>query len=412
MRAAWTRTSIAGFLAVLLVAGGADPAGALDSPKIRAARSALEAARADAVAAAQAYVDASAELGRLDERLRLLEARIPRTEARIRELRAVLAARAAALYEGGGGSGLTVLDNLANGTDLVDAQRVAHLADTAQSDTRIQMDTLDDEKEQLRRDQATVADLRTRQDDLVALTQALTEDLAEKVERANGTLRRAEQEEALRRYQATVAAQQAAQQAAATAASVSGETVADPQEQAAPADPSLAAEIPVDNLVCPVQGLVTFVDDWGQPRSGWRVHQGTDMFAIVGTPNVAVADGTAQLRVGGLGGNVVWLYTDDGNAYYYAHLDRFEGTFASDGTRRVVQGEVIGYTGNTGNAAGGPTHTHFEIRPRRIGPINPYPMLRDMCAVEAGLEPAPTTSTTGTSDTTVTDTSTLQPAQP
>ena len=62
---------------------------------------------------------------------------------------------------------------------------------------------------------------------------------------------------------------------------------------------------------------------------------------------------------------------DDGNLYYYFHLDSYAG-----GSRQVSQGEVIGYTGNTGDASGGPTHTHFEVHPggRRCG--EPVPVRR------------------------------------
>ena len=143
------------------------------------------------------------------------------------------------------------------------------------------------------------------------------------------------------------------------------------------------------DLLCPVAGPVTFTDDWGQPRSNWRVHQGTDIFAARGTPDVAVGDGIAKQSHNTLGGNALWLYTTDGNAFYYAHLDAYEGVWNADEARVVTKGEVLGYVGNTGNAAGGPTHTHFQIHPGDVGPINPYPLLRQMCAVEGGFVPPP-----------------------
>jgi murein DD-endopeptidase MepM/ murein hydrolase activator NlpD len=123
---------------------------------------------------------------------------------------------------------------------------------------------------------------------------------------------------------------------------------------------------------CPVPSAA-FTNDWGQPRSGGRHHQGTDLFAGRGAANVAVVAGSVGENSGGLGGTAALLQGDDGNQYYYAHLSEIVG-----GARRVSQGELIGRTGNSGNARGGPTHTHFEIR---IGGrrVNPYPTLRTNC---------------------------------
>jgi murein DD-endopeptidase MepM/ murein hydrolase activator NlpD len=125
---------------------------------------------------------------------------------------------------------------------------------------------------------------------------------------------------------------------------------------------------------CPVQGSIAFTNDWGRPRSGGRTHKGTDIFAPRGTPNVAVVDGRVMFRNEGTGGLTAYVSGNNGVTYYYAHLDSTVG-----GARSVKRGEVIGRTGNTGNASGGATHTHFEIRPGGGGAVNPYSTLRSIC---------------------------------
>ncbi|MGE0308465.1 MAG: M23 family metallopeptidase [Acidimicrobiia bacterium] len=125
-------------------------------------------------------------------------------------------------------------------------------------------------------------------------------------------------------------------------------------------------------VACPVGGFSVFVDSWGDPRSGGRRHEGVDMEAERGTPVVAVRSGTAEFKRSRLGGNSVWLVTPAGERFYYAHLDAWEGD-----SRAVVAGEVIGYVGQSGNAAG--DHLHFEVR---LGDraINPYPLVQSACS--------------------------------
>lgn len=125
----------------------------------------------------------------------------------------------------------------------------------------------------------------------------------------------------------------------------------------------------IDNIICPMPGSA-YGDSWGAPRSGGRRHQGVDMLAPTGIPIFAVVSGYVTFKQNRLGGNAVSLAGDNGNRYYYAHLSRYEGV-----SRRVEQGEVIGYNGDTGNATGVP-HLHFEIHPGGGLAVNPTPSVR------------------------------------
>ncbi|MET0728611.1 MAG: LysM peptidoglycan-binding domain-containing protein [Acidimicrobiales bacterium] len=124
---------------------------------------------------------------------------------------------------------------------------------------------------------------------------------------------------------------------------------------------------------CPVQGGAKFMNDWGFPRSGGRFHEGNDLFAPRGTPAVAVVSGNVVQTVGQLGGNQVKLAGDDGVSYYYTHLDGFGKA------GRVNAGDVVGFVGSTGNAAGGATHVHFEVHPGAGAAVNPYPRFSGVC---------------------------------
>src|SRR3546814_1348586 len=99
------------------------------------------------------------------------------------------------------------------------------------------------------------------------------------------------------------------------------------------------------------------MNDGGSPRSGGRFHVGNDLFAPRGMPFVAVVSGTVVQTTGRIGGRQVKLAGDDGVSYYGTHLDGFGAS------GRVNAGDVIGYVGTTGNAAGGTPHVHFEVHP-------------------------------------------------
>lgn len=136
----------------------------------------------------------------------------------------------------------------------------------------------------------------------------------------------------------------------------------------------------VNGKAFPVLGNARFSNDFHAPRSGGRQHQGTDIFAPVGTPVVAFAPGTVRrLRnetEGGLGGNTVTIQGDDGNSYYYAHLDqRVNGL--QEG-QRIEAGQQIGTVGMTGNARGTEPHLHFSINEGTSNNVNPFPLLQQL----------------------------------
>jgi murein DD-endopeptidase MepM/ murein hydrolase activator NlpD len=117
----------------------------------------------------------------------------------------------------------------------------------------------------------------------------------------------------------------------------------------------------------PVGGNAFFGDTYGALRTdvpgGW--HHGDDIFAPLGTPVVAVADGTLN-RIGWerLGGWRLWVRDRAGDEFYYAHLSGYSPLALSG--EQVHRGEVIGFVGNTGDAFTTLPHLHFEIHPRSL----------------------------------------------
>jgi murein DD-endopeptidase MepM/ murein hydrolase activator NlpD len=114
--------------------------------------------------------------------------------------------------------------------------------------------------------------------------------------------------------------------------------------------------------VFPVYGQAWYSDSYAAPRADTGWHHGIDIFAPMGTPLLAVADGTVfSVGWNNLGGNRLWLRDKDGNEFYYAHLSAFS-PLALDGLR-VKAGAVLGFVGNSGDAITTPPHLHFEAHP-------------------------------------------------
>ena len=142
----------------------------------------------------------------------------------------------------------------------------------------------------------------------------------------------------------------------------------------------VSAPLSPKGYVFPVYGPSSFTDTFRAGRAGVGWHHGEDIFAPLGAPLLAVAEGTVfSVGWNDLGGYRLWLRDRQGNQFYYAHLSAFS-PLAVDGNE-VKAGDVIGFVGNTGDAQTTPYHLHFEIHPVGLlplgydGVVNAFPYL-------------------------------------
>jgi septal ring factor EnvC (AmiA/AmiB activator) len=345
--------TVGAFLAALIAAGClvvAAPGATGDEGELARARE-----RANAAAAELSRAETRA--GELELQVAEQQRQLEAAEASLASLRQTLRETAVSAYIGAAGDPAA---QFISGEDLnrsVQAQALASLVTQNNADAVDQYRVVAEDAEAARAAlDATLAEQRGVVESLRDRRRALDAELArlEELER-----QRREAEERRRAQEAAAAAAAARSRQRSTPA---GNTV-----RSAPTGPIASGD-----WICPVQGAVAFVDSWGDPRSGGRRHQGVDMMAAHGTPVVAPVGGSVSHRGNSVGGMSFYLNGNDGNFYYGTHLSGY----ANPGS--VAAGTVIGYVGDTGNAAGNP-HLHFEIHPGGGAAINPYPTVRAHC---------------------------------
>jgi murein DD-endopeptidase MepM/ murein hydrolase activator NlpD len=244
-------------------------------------------------------------------------------------------------------------------------------------------------RSELDRQTGRLAEASAEQESVTADLERMAEDLqgeladAQQVydrlvtqQQAEEEARRQAEEEARRR------AAEAARAATTTTSGGSGSgngststTVSD--DNTGTTTPSTPPPPPSSGGACPVAGAVSFSDSYGAPRSGGRAHRGVDMIAARGTPIVAIYSGTIRrMSTSALGGITLWLRSENGDQFYYAHLDSY-GEISTG--QSVAEGSVLGYNGSTGNAPDWLPHLHFEWHPGGGSAVNPYQLVRSLC---------------------------------
>lgn len=125
-------------------------------------------------------------------------------------------------------------------------------------------------------------------------------------------------------------------------------------------DEALGGVVGSGQYCMPFKGTAILTSTWGPGRhlgkGGYSksAHNGIDLAMPVGYPLIACTNGTIeQKQTSGGFGIHTFLHADDGNLIVYGHQSKHNG-----GNREVKKGDIIGFSGNTGNS----TRTTFTHR--------------------------------------------------
>lgn len=373
--------NVARFLAGLLVVALAVPALAqVTDEDIDRAREAVNRITAKSADVGKQVIDAYGEQAALEQEISDLRASIEFAQIKITETEARLEDLAVELYMGStSGTSLSVLFSA---TDQEYPAGMEYLREVSGVDASVvtQLRTYRDEldRQTARLDEA-LNEQTTLSAELEDLAGQLQEDLVAAQQVYDDLVQQQAAEEAERRRQEEEQRQREAEEArqAAETATTSPPSPGESTTTIPGATTTTSPPVSSSDGACPVAGAVTFTDTWGAPRPGGRFHKGVDMIAARGTPVVAVFSGAiSRFSASALGGNSIYFVSDDGDLYYYAHLDSYADVGAGV---HVDAGVVIGFVGSTGNAPDYLPHLHWEYHPGGGAAVDPYPLAARLC---------------------------------
>lgn len=221
--------------------------------------------------------------------------------------------------------------------DLVDARKATEDAKTALEETKAEQEV---KKVEL---QEKEAELQTRVDEAAALIQEIENNLEE------SEALYAESVEEENRINEEIAEMEAALE------KMSAGAVVGTGAFLWPSDISVRVTSPFGTRLHPIYGT-------------YRTHNGIDIGGVGYNSNVVASDGGTVLtaQYSSSYGNYVTISHGNGYTTLYAHMN----SLAVSAGDAVSQGEVIGYTGSTGNSTG--PHIHYEIwyQGTRVNPLD------------------------------------------
>ena len=159
----------------------------------------------------------------------------------------------------------------------------------------------------------------------------------------------------------------------------------------------------VPQLIFPVVGKATYINDFGAPRGQGR-HEGNDIMTTWRSPAVAVEAGKVKFHTtSARAGCMLYLDGVSGTTYVYIHLNNDltakndnKGKCVAGGSywkglkdgAKVEAGQPIAYNGNSGDADQAGYHLHFEVHPGDGAAVSPFKYLnkakRLLFAVQPG----------------------------
>jgi hypothetical protein len=147
----------------------------------------------------------------------------------------------------------------------------------------------------------------------------------------------------------------------------------------------------VPQLIFPVVGKATYIDDFGAPRGQGR-HEGNDIMTTWRSPAVAVEAGKVKFHTtSARAGCMLYLDGVSGTTYVYIHLNNDltakndnKGKCIAGGSywkglkdgAKVEAGQPIAYNGNSGDANSAGYHLHFEVHPGDGAAVSPFKYLK------------------------------------
>lgn len=168
----------------------------------------------------------------------------------------------------------------------------------------------------------------------------------------------------------------------------------------APISPPVTTPAPAPNcrpfvyeMGSPVGHVPGVISEFGADRPNGRKHKGADIDGDKLTPVYAVSDGVVSY-FGGECCSLAIRHTD-GWTSYYIHLNN-DTAWSDDGQgwgiapdlslgTSVVQGQLLGWIGDSGNAETTVPHLHFELRMPDGTAIDAVPSLRSSAAITTAI---------------------------